>query len=115
MQGRTTIPDLRPGDPVWWHCDLIHGVAPVEDQRGWGNVMYIPAAPMCDKNAEYAVKVAQRFAAGESPDDFPTSTTKPTGPAASPKPNSTTTDAARCASNRDRQPPEIPAQCEGDC
>ncbi len=71
MQGRTNIPDLRPGDSVWWHCDLIHGVSPVENQRGWGNVMYIPAAPMCDKNANYAVKVAQRFAAGESPDDFP--------------------------------------------
>jgi hypothetical protein len=71
MKGRTSIPDVRPGDSVWWHCDLIHGVEPATDQRGWGNVMYIPAAPMCDKNAAYAKRVGLRFAAGESPDDFP--------------------------------------------
>lgn len=71
MRGLSVIPDLKPGDSVWWHCDLIHGVATVTDQQGWGNVMYIPAAPMCEKNAAYARKVAGRFAAGESPDDFP--------------------------------------------
>lgn len=71
MRGVSVIPDLQPGDSVWWHCDLIHGVAPVRDQQSWGNVMYIPAAPMCDKNAAYARSVAARFAAGESPDDFP--------------------------------------------
>jgi hypothetical protein len=48
-----------------------------------GNVMYIPAAPMCDKNAEYAQMVAHRFSAGQSPDDFPEDTTKPAGPVAS--------------------------------
>ncbi len=30
---------------------------PVENQQGWGNVMYIPAAPMCEKNLAYAHKV----------------------------------------------------------
>ncbi|MCL2585313.1 MAG: DUF1479 domain-containing protein, partial [Streptosporangiales bacterium] len=38
------IPDIKAGDSVWWHCDMIHSVAPVRGQRGWGNVMYIPAA-----------------------------------------------------------------------
>jgi hypothetical protein len=71
LRGYTVIPDLQPGDSVWWHCDLIHGVQPVRDQQGWGNVMYIPAAPMCEKNAAYARVVAERFRAGESPDDFP--------------------------------------------
>lgn len=71
MRANTEVPDLEPGDSVWWHCDLVHGVQPVRDQQGWGNVMYIPAAPMCEKNAAYARAVAARFRAGESPDDFP--------------------------------------------
>ena len=45
--------------------------AAVEDQKGWGNVIYIPAAPMCAKNAAYAQDVAERFRRGESPADFP--------------------------------------------
>lgn len=51
IAGLCSIPALEAGDSVWWHCDVIHAVAPVEDQQGWGNVMYIPAAPMCEKTA----------------------------------------------------------------
>jgi Protein of unknown function (DUF1479) len=65
------IPDVQLGDTVWWHCDMIHSVAPVENQEGWGNVMYIPAAPACAKNERYAASVRSAFAAGMSPDDFP--------------------------------------------
>ena len=50
---------------------MIHSVAPVEDQQGWGNVMYIPAAPMCDKNRAYARQVAEALEQGRSPADFP--------------------------------------------
>jgi hypothetical protein len=71
IEGLCSIPALQAGDSVWWHCDVIHSVAPVEDQQGWGNVMYIPAAPLCEKNAAYATKVAQALASGESPGDFP--------------------------------------------
>jgi hypothetical protein len=67
----TSIPALEPGDSVWWHCDVIHSVAPVNDQQGWGNVMYIPAAPMCDKNLAYAQKVKVALENGASPGDFP--------------------------------------------
>lgn len=67
----SSIPNVVPGDSVWWHCDMIHAVAPVTDQKGWGNVMYIPAAPICKKNEEYAVSVRERFLAGQSPSDFP--------------------------------------------
>jgi hypothetical protein len=67
----TGIPDVRAGDTVWWHCDLIHSVAPVEDQQGWGNVMYIPAAPWCPRNERYAAQVRAAFTTGSSPDDFP--------------------------------------------
>lgn len=71
IAGLCSIPALEAGDSVWWHCDVIHSVAPVEDQQGWGNVMYIPAAPMCDKNRAYAHQVAQALTEGVSPGDFP--------------------------------------------
>ena len=65
------IPDVVPGDTVWWHCDMIHSVAPVTDQQGWGNVMYIPAAPWCAKNERYTASVRDALATGMSPTDFP--------------------------------------------
>ena len=71
MNAVTGIPDVRAGDSVWWHCDMVHGVAPVTDQKGWGNVMYIPAAPWCPRNADYAVQVREALRSGASPSDFP--------------------------------------------
>ncbi|PZD67230.1 DUF1479 domain-containing protein [Pantoea ananatis] len=71
VKGLCSVPAITAGDSVWWHCDLIHAVAPVENQQGWGNVMYIPAAPMCDKNRAYAHQVASALEQGHSPADFP--------------------------------------------
>ena len=71
LRGKSLIPEVQAGDSVWWHCDMIHGVAPVENQQGWANVMYIPASPLCEKNKAYAQQCALRFKRGESPDDFP--------------------------------------------
>lgn len=71
IEALTTIPALEAGDSVWWHCDVIHSVAPVDNQQGWGNVMYIPAAPMCEKNLAYAKKVKAALETGASPGDFP--------------------------------------------
>ncbi len=71
MRALSGIPDVRAGDSVWWHCDMIHSVAPVRDQQGWGNVMYIPAAPWCPRNEAYAAKVREAFLNGDSPSDFP--------------------------------------------
>jgi hypothetical protein len=71
MEALSGIPDVRAGDSVWWHCDMIHSVAPVQDQRGWGNVMYIPAAPWCPRNEAYAASVREAFLTGSSPSDFP--------------------------------------------
>jgi Protein of unknown function (DUF1479) len=65
------IPDVRAGDTVWWHSDMIHSVEPVTDQVGWGNVMYIPAAPWCSRNDAYSESVRNAFLTGSSPDDFP--------------------------------------------
>jgi hypothetical protein len=71
MQALTGIPDVQAGDSVWWHCDMIHSVAPVTNQQGWGNVMYIPAAPWCPRNEAYAAGVREAFVTGSSPSDFP--------------------------------------------
>ena len=70
MEALSGIPDVQ-RDSVWWHCDMIHSVAPVTNQRGWGNVMYIPAAPWCPRNEEYAASVREAFATGLSAGDFP--------------------------------------------
>jgi hypothetical protein len=70
MPALTPIPPVEPGDTVWWHGDMIHSVGPVTDQKGWGNVMYIPASPYCEKNAAYAARCGQAFLAGASPSDF---------------------------------------------
>ena len=40
-------------------------------QQGWGNVMYIPAAPWCPRNERYARSVAAAFRSGSSPSVFP--------------------------------------------
>jgi hypothetical protein len=71
MRAVTGIPDVNAGDSVWWHCDMVHGVDPVTDQKGWGNVMYIPAAPWCPRNEAYATSVREAFETGSSPGDFP--------------------------------------------
>ncbi|WP_086789852.1 YbiU family protein, partial [Crossiella equi] len=70
LPAMTPIPAVAPGDTVWWHGDLVHSVGAVTDQRGWGNVMYIPATPHCEKNAAYAAHCAQAFQTGASPGDF---------------------------------------------
>ncbi|MGW3853327.1 DUF1479 domain-containing protein [Micromonospora arida] len=71
MEALVGIPDVQAGDSVWWHADMIHSVAPVEAQKGWGNVMYIPAAPWCPRNERYAASVREAFLSGSSPSDFP--------------------------------------------
>src|SRR4051794_4253314 len=71
LRAGSGIPDVKAGDSVWWHCDMIHSVAPVQNQKGWGNVMYIPAAPWCPRNERYAANVRETFVTGSSPSDFP--------------------------------------------
>jgi hypothetical protein len=71
LRALSGIPDVQAGDSAWWHCDMIHSVAPVKNQQGWGNVMYIPAAPWCPRNQQYAPTVRDAFRTGSSPSDFP--------------------------------------------
>ena len=33
IKALSSIPALNAGDSVWWHCDVIYSVAPVETSR----------------------------------------------------------------------------------
>jgi hypothetical protein len=70
LEAYSAIPAVQPGDTVWWHGDMIHGVADGSNDERWGNVMYSPAAPWCPKNAAYARACGEAFLAGRSPADF---------------------------------------------
>ena len=60
FQGWTALSDMAHDQGV------LHAVP-----KGWGNVMYIPAAPWCPRNEQYAAAVREAFSTGSSPRDFP--------------------------------------------
>lgn len=64
------IPDMEPGDTVFWHCDVIHSVENEHLGEVDSNVMYISAAPWCEKNAAYLKRQWPAFVDGRSPPDF---------------------------------------------
>ena len=49
LRAYVPIPVVEPGDTVWWHPDVIHGVEDHHTGSGYSNVMYIGAAPACAK------------------------------------------------------------------
>jgi hypothetical protein len=65
------IPAMRPGDTVWWHGDLMHGVEPAANDTRWSNVMYIGASPRCERNDAHNALMRGWFEAGDSPAGFP--------------------------------------------
>lgn len=65
------MPDVRPGDSVWWHCDLIHAVEGSHGGAEDASAYYIPAVPLCARNAAYIRQQASCFLAGRTPPDFP--------------------------------------------
>lgn len=60
-------------------------------------MMYIPAAPMCEKNLAYAHKVKAALEKGASPGDFPREDYEQTGKDALRLPTSTFTVSERWA------------------
>ncbi|TRM65073.1 hypothetical protein BD626DRAFT_240198 [Schizophyllum amplum] len=65
-----SIPDVKPGDAVFWHTDVIHSV----EEEHLGNedsaVMYIGAVPSTPGNLEYIKRQAERFVNGVAPPDY---------------------------------------------
>ena len=70
LRAYVPIPVVEPSDTVWWHPDVIHGVEDKHSGSGYSNVMYIGAAPACEKNNRFLVRQLEAFEAGESAPDF---------------------------------------------
>lgn len=70
LEGLVSIPQMEPGDTIWWHSDVIHAVEDKHGGSGYSNVIYIGAAPWCDKNEAFAKKQAAAFLEGRSSPDF---------------------------------------------
>ncbi|KAF4551102.1 Hypothetical protein D9617_14g075580 [Elsinoe fawcettii] len=65
------VPFVKPGDYVAWNCDTIHAVDKVHQGKEDSSVMYIPACPLTEKNAEYLVRQRRAFLEGVPSPDFP--------------------------------------------
>lgn len=65
------IPKMNPGDMVFWHCDLVHAVDSIHMGRHDSSVLYIPSAPLCKRNLEYAWAQRESFLKGLVGPDFP--------------------------------------------
>ena len=70
LRGYVPIPKVEPGDTVWWHPDVLHGVEDRHTGQGYSNVMYIGAAPDCAKNRAFLALQRPAFEAGLSSPDF---------------------------------------------
>ena len=70
MAGTVSIPEVQPGDTVWWHTDICHAVADEHAGKDYASVIYIGSAPDCAKNRAYLPKQKEAFLAGRSAPDF---------------------------------------------
>jgi hypothetical protein len=66
-----SVSTVRPGDMVFWQCDVVHAVEKEHTGKGDSSVMYIPAVPSCPQNEEYVQRQAVLFEKGCPPPDFP--------------------------------------------
>ena len=70
MAGLVSIPQVGPGDTVWWHTDVCHSVGDEHNGKEYASVIYIGSAPDCVKNRAYLPRQKAAFLAGGSPPDF---------------------------------------------
>jgi hypothetical protein len=70
MAGLVSIPEVMPGDTVFWHTDICHAVGDEHAGREYASVIYIGSAPDCPKNRAYLPKQKQAFLEGRSAPDF---------------------------------------------
>ncbi|EUC40996.1 hypothetical protein COCMIDRAFT_107347 [Bipolaris oryzae ATCC 44560] len=64
------VPTVRPGDYVAWHCDTIHSVDKKHQGTSDSSVLYIPACPMTEDNANHLVRQRNTFVNGTPSPDF---------------------------------------------
>jgi Protein of unknown function (DUF1479) len=65
-----SIPEVQPGDSVFWHTDICHAVADKHAGTEPASVIYIGSAPDCPKNRAYLPGQKQAFLSGRSAPDF---------------------------------------------
>jgi Protein of unknown function (DUF1479) len=70
MRLYSPIPQMQPGDTIWWHPDVLHAVEDAHRGTGYSSVMDIAPAPDCVKNRGYAKLQQPAFEAGLSAPDF---------------------------------------------
>jgi len=70
MPGLVSIPEVMPGDAVFWHTDICHAVGDEHAGSEYASVLYIGSAPDCPKNRAYLPKQKQAFLDGRSAPDF---------------------------------------------
>jgi hypothetical protein len=71
LDALVSIPRVERGDTVWRHSEVIHGTEDRHGGSGDANVIYIAAAPWCDRNAAFLEHQARAFLSGRSAPDFP--------------------------------------------
>ena len=64
------IPEVMPGDTVFWHTDICHAVGDEHAGSEYASVIYIGSAPDCPKNRAYLPKQWDAFLQGRSAPDF---------------------------------------------
>ncbi|KAF5599498.1 DUF1479 domain-containing protein [Fusarium pseudoanthophilum] len=64
------IPPVRPGDYVFWHCDLVHGVDPTNPGLVDSSVSYNACNPLTPYNIESLLTTRDSFQKGDVPIDF---------------------------------------------
>jgi hypothetical protein len=70
IAGLVSIPEVMPGDTVFWHTDICHAVADEHEGTEYASVIYIGSAPDCPKNRAYLPKQRDAFVEGRSAPDF---------------------------------------------
>jgi hypothetical protein len=70
IAGLVSIPEVMPGDTVFWHTDICHAVADEHAGSEYASVIYIGSAPDCPKNRAYLPKQKRAFLQGRSAPDF---------------------------------------------
>ena len=59
-----SVPKVRPGDYIAWHCDTIHAVDAVHQGTTHSSVLYIPACPLTEETAKYLIRQRDTFFKG---------------------------------------------------
>ncbi len=70
LEGLISIPEMMPGDTIWWHPDVVHAVEDHHLGKNYSNVIYVGTTPYCKKNYDYVKQQSKKFLSGKSPPDF---------------------------------------------